>query len=363
MRDPIALPVAEVVARLHEFNTVIDARSPSEHADDHLPGAVNAPVLDDAQRALVGTVNAEQGAFEAKRLGAAIVSRNIGGLLERLFSNRDRHWRPLVYCWRGGNRSGSLATVLARIGWRTTVLEGGYKAFRRQVIADLDARPAALRFVVVGGRTGSAKSRLLERLAAHGEQVLDLEALARHRGSVLGGLPDAPQPSQKRFETLLWDRLRGLDPGRPVFVESESRKVGRVQVPEALIRGIRASQVAVVQADVAVRARFLLAEYEHFRRDVPGLLALLDCLVALHGAERVAQWKALAGGDRWPELVERLLVEHYDPSYDRSMRRNFGQLAQAPVIRLEGTDDAALERAARALAALGAPPTGAPAPG
>jgi tRNA 2-selenouridine synthase len=354
MKDPIALPVTEVVARLREFNTIVDARSPSEYADDHLPGAVSAPVLDDAQRALVGTVNAAQGAFEAKRLGAAIVSRNVGELIDRLFATRDRHWRPLVYCWRGGNRSGALATVLARIGWRTTVIEGGYKAFRRKVIADLALMPAGLRFVVVGGRTGSAKSRLLERLAARGEQVLDLEALACHRGSVLGGLPDAPQPSQKRFETLLWDRLREADPLRPVFVESESRKVGRVQVPEALIHAIRASSVAIVQADVGVRARFLLAEYEHFRHDVPGLLALLDCLVPLHGSVRVAQWKALVTADRWLELVERLLVDHYDPSYDRSMRRNFGQLARAGSVRLDSTDEAALERGAEALVAFGA---------
>ncbi len=354
MKDPIALPVADVVSRLREFNTVVDARSPSEFADDHLPGAISAPVLDDAQRAIVGTVNAERGAFEAKRLGAAIVSRNIGELIDRLFADRDRHWRPLVYCWRGGNRSGSLATVFARIGWRTAVIEGGYKAFRRQVIAELEAQPAALRFVVVGGRTGSAKSRLLERLADRGAQVVDLEALASHRGSVLGGLPGALQPSQKRFETMLWNRLRELDPARPVFVESESRKVGRVQVPEALIHAIRASRVAIVEAGVDARARFLLDEYEHFRADVPGLLALLDCLVPLHGAERISEWKALVEADRWLELVERLLVEHYDPSYDRSMRRNFGRLSEAPVVRLEGTEDAALDRAAVALEAIGA---------
>lgn len=354
MKDPIALPVAEVVAHLRDFNTLVDARSPAEYAEDHLPGAISAPVLDDAERALVGTLNAERGAFEAKRLGAAIVSRNIGGLIERLFAERDRHWRPLVYCWRGGNRSGSLATVLARIGWRTHVIEGGYKAFRRHVIDDLAAIPATLRFVVVGGRTGSAKSRLLERLATQGEQVLDLEALASHRGSVLGGLPGAPQPSQKHFETQIWDRLRAADMSRPVFVESESRKVGRVQVPEALILAIRGSRVAVVDADVDVRSRFLLAEYEHFRQDVPALLALLEHLVPLHGAERIREWKGLVASDHWLELVERLLVEHYDPSYDRSMKRNFGRLDEAPRVRLEGTDDAALERGAQALARLGA---------
>jgi tRNA 2-selenouridine synthase len=354
MKDPIALPVDQVVARWREFNTVIDARSPSEFAEDRLPGAISAPVLDDAERARVGTVNAEVGAFEAKRLGAALVSRNIGDLIERLFADRDRHWRPLVYCWRGGNRSGSLATVFARIGWRTTVLEGGYKAFRRHVIASLACLPAQRRFVVIGGRTGSAKSRLLERLAARGEQVLDLEELASHRGSVLGGLPGTPQPTQKHFETSIWTRLRETDPDRPVFVESESRKVGGVQVPEALIEAIRGSRVALIDAPVPVRSRFLLAEYEHFRMDVAGLTALLDRLAALHGHERIGEWKTLVEQDRWLELVDRLLREHYDPSYDRSMKRNFARLADAPVVRLDGTDDESLERAADALTAVAA---------
>ena len=349
MKDPIALPIGDVVARLHEFNTLVDARSPSEYAEDHLPGAVSAPVLDDEQRARVGIASKQLGAFEAKRLGAPIVARNIAALIEQRFARYGRDWRPLVYCWRGGNRSGALATVLARIGWRTALIEGGYKAFRRQVIDDLALMPATLRFVVVGGRTGSAKSRLLERLDALGEQVLDLEALACHRGSVLGGLPEAPQPGQRRFETLLWTRLRALDPSRPVFVESESRKVGQVQVPEALIGAMRASQVAIVQAATDVRGRFLLAEYRHFREDIPGLLALLDKLVALHGETRVAEWKALVETDRWPELVERLLLEHYDPSYDRSMKRNFARLSEAPAVRLDGTDAKALDAAARAL--------------
>ena len=349
MKDPVAMPIDEVVTRLAEFNTVVDARSPSEFAEDHLPGATNVPVLDDAERARVGTANATLGAFEAKRLGAPIVARNVADAIDRLFADRDRHWRPLVYCWRGGNRSGALATVLARIGWRTTVLEGGYRAYRRHVVDALAVLPGTRRFVVIGGRTGSAKSRLLERLAASGEQVLDLEALASHRGSVLGGLPGAPQPSQKRFESLVWERLRAFDAARPVFVESESRKVGRCQVPEALIVAMRASAVCVVEADTEVRARFLLDEYDHFRADVPGLSALLDCLVPLHGAARVAGWKALAAAGRWPELVERLLVEHYDPSYDRSMRRNFGRLADAQRVRLSGTDDAALDAAVHAL--------------
>ena len=352
MKEPNVLSINEVVSRIAEFNSIIDARSPSEFAEDHLPGAISAPVLNDAQRAEVGTLHARVGAFEAKRLGAALVSHNIGDILQSQFANQPRDWKPLVYCWRGGNRSGALATVMARIGWRTTVIEGGYKAYRRKVIEELQSMAPNLNLIVVGGRTGSAKSRLLERLAAQGEQVLDLERLACHRGSVLGAWPESAQPAQRRFESLVWDALRQFTCSRPIFVESESRKIGQCQVPEPLIHAIRASNVIIAEADRAVRSQFLLDEYHHFRTDVPGLHALLDKLVVMHGAKRVADWKQLIGEDRWLELVDSLLGEHYDPSYDRSMKRNFSRLEQAPVVTLRDTDDTALQQAVDALVVL-----------
>jgi tRNA 2-selenouridine synthase len=351
MKEPAVLPIVEVLARRGEFDTLIDARSPAEFAADHLPGAISAPVLDDAERARVGTLY-KASSFQAKRLGAAIVARNIADLIEHRFADRDRTWRPLVYCWRGGNRSGSLATVLASIGWHTTVLEGGYRAFRRQVVAELDVLPTRLRFRVIAGRTGSAKSRLLERLQARGEQVLDLEALACHRGSVLGGLPDAPQPGQKRFETLVWSALRGFDTGRTVFVESESRKVGRCQVPGALIAAMRSSRCVRIEAGVGARAAFLLDEYRHFRQDVPQLLRQIQRLLPLHGAQRIGAWTALIETDCWQQLVEQLLREHYDPTYDRSMARNYGSVDQSPTITLARIDDASLEAAAEQVAAV-----------
>ncbi len=350
MREPTPISVAQALADWERFDTVVDARSPAEFAGDHLPGAVSAPVLDDAQRAAIGTLYKQRGAFEAKRAGAAIVARNVGTLIGTLFATRDKAWRPLVYCWRGGNRSAALATVMAAVGWRTSVLEGGYQAFRRHVIDDLAARAPRHRFVVLAGRTGTAKSRLLQQLAARGEQVLDLEALACHRGSVLGGMPDAPQPGQKRFETLLWSALRAFDVQRVVFVESESRKVGQCQVPEGLIGAVRAAHCIRIEAPIDVRSRFLLEEYRHFRDDVAHLRGLLGRLVPLHGRERVAQWQALAESGHWLALIERLLAEHYDPSYDRSMRRNYGAIGDAPSVDLPATDEAALQAAAAEIA-------------
>src|SRR5512143_247284 len=227
------------VAAIKDHPERIDVRTPSEFADDHIPGAQNCPVLDDDERARIGTMHAQVSAFDARRAGAAIVARHIADMLETRFAGKPKDWSPLVYCWRGGKRSSSLAHVLAEIGWRAVQLDGGYRAYRRYVMAALAALPARLRFVVLCGLTGSGKSRLLASLAAEGAQTLDLEALAKHRGSLLGDFPDEGQPSQKWFESQIVDALARLDPARPVYVESESKKIGSVQVPEALLTAIR----------------------------------------------------------------------------------------------------------------------------
>lgn len=359
MKDPIVIPIDEAVAGLDRFDTIVDARSPSEFADDHLPGAINAPVLDDAERALVGTIYKQQSSFEARRVGAAIVARNIGALIERLFADRPRDWRPLVYCWRGGNRSGALATVLARVGWRTAVLDGGYRAFRRRVLADLERWPAGMRLHVLAGRTGTGKSLILQQLARAGAQVLDLEAIACHRGSVLGLLPESQQPSQKAFETGIWDALRRIDFGRPVFVESESRRVGRCHVPDALIAAMRAAPCTRIEATIPVRAALLLREYRHFTTDRALLFERLDRLGALHGHRQVDAWKEMATAGQWEAFVESMLAVHYDPAYDRSMKRNYLRIDEAAAIGLQGADETAVRDAARRIAGAisDSPPT------
>src|SRR6266849_5062425 len=301
-----------------EFDSVIDARTPSEYAEDHVPGAISAPVLDDAERASVGTLYKQVSPFEAKKLGASLIAKNVALYIQKLFADRPSNWRPLVYCWRGGKRSAAMAHILREIGWDAQTLPGGYKAYRRWVVEQLEKKPAGLDFCVIHGPTGSGKSRLLSSLRRAGAQVLDLEDLAAHRGSVLGGLPDRPQPSQKMFESLLLKEMSALDAARPVFVEGESKKIGQLQVPEALIARMRSSRCLLLETDLETRVTLLLDEYRHFLEDRPALDAQLDCLVALHGRERVAEWKALAARGAWREFVARLLVEHYDPAYRRS---------------------------------------------
>src|SRR5258706_1874449 len=333
------------------FDAVIDARTPAEFAEDHIPGAISAPVLSDTERAEVGTLYKQVSAFEAKKVGAELVARNVAGHIKILFSDKPKTWHPLVYCWRGGKRSGAMAHILREIGWDAQTLPDGYKAYRKWVVQQLETLPQQFDFQVVHGPTGSGKSRLLAALARSGAQVLDLETLAAHRGSVLGGLPDRPQPSQKMFESCLLKELSTLEKEKPVFVEGESKKIGQLQVPEALMARMRASPCLRIETDTETRVTLLLQEYEFFLNNQENLYQQLDCLVSLHGREKVAGWKALAERGAWHEFVARLLAEHYDPAYRRSSHKNFVRLADARAVRIASADAAAFSRAAPSLLA------------
>ncbi|MDL2355866.1 MAG: tRNA 2-selenouridine(34) synthase MnmH [Pseudomonadota bacterium] len=354
MKYPALLNFSDVLPMLGQFDAIIDARSESEFALDHIPGAINCPVLNDAERIRVGTMYKQVNAFEAKKVGAALVSRNIARHIEQLWIDQPRDWKPLIYCWRGGNRSGALAHVLAKIGWPAIQLDGGYKDYRAHVSLALSA-PPPLAFQVICGTTGSGKSRLLEVLDAIGAQVLDLEQLAAHRGSVLGGLPSQPQPSQKMFETMVWDKLRHFDPARPVFVESESKKVGNLRVPDAVMEQMRLSPCISLALSRPNRVRLLMEDYHHFTADPTTLNAQLECLVKLHGRARISAWHAMANQGQMPQLVDELLVDHYDPAYIRSIDRNFALFGDARVLELADIGAADFLAAAHYLHAQAAP--------
>ena len=343
MKHPPRLSLPAEEATFQAFDTVIDTRSPAEFAEDHVPGAVSCPVLDDEERARVGTIYKQVSPFEAKKIGAALVARNIAGHIETLFTEKTKTWKPLVYCWRGGKRSGAMAHVLREVGWEARTLEGGYKAYRRYVVEALAALPPKLSFKVIHGVTGSGKSRVLRALQAAGDQVLDLEDLAAHRGSVLGNLPGQPQPSQKMFESLLLKSLLALDSAKEIYVEGESRKIGQLQIPEALIERMRASECVLLEASLETRVALLLDEYRHFFTDLAALGAQLDCLIGLHGREKVGEWKALAAAGEWKSLVARLLEDHYDAAYRRSAANNFPRLADARVYPLESAGQTAFD--------------------
>ena len=341
--------MSATVAELPAFDEIIDARSPGEFAEDRIPGAINLPVLDDAERERVGTLYKQVSSFEAKKVGAALVSRNIARHLETWFAGKDKGYRPLIYCWRGGGRSGSLSHVLQKIGFDAVQLDGGYKAYRRHVIRELAELPARLDFRVVCGPTGSGKTRLLQALADAGAQALDLEALAAHRGSLLGALPDQVQPPQKSFESAVWHALARIDTGRPVYVESESKKIGTLRVPDALIAAMRGSPCVRLAVPLAARVRLLTEEYAHFLADPELINARLAHLVALRGRDTVAAWQAMSSAGKWDDLVAALLEQHYDPAYHHSLASNYAPGPADRSFRADTLSDAALAQLARAI--------------
>lgn len=336
-------------ATLAGFDAVIDVRSPSEFALDHVGGAENLPVLDDAERAEVGTIYVQTSRFEARRLGAAYVARNIARHLESALTGRPQDFKPLIYCWRGGQRSHAMATILSQVGWRTGVLIGGYKTFRRMVQHRLHETAPDFRLVLLDGHTGTAKTEILGRLAAHGVQTLDLEGLADHRGSIFGALPGRPQPSQKLFESRLLSALDELDPARPIVAEAESAKIGDRVIPPLVWQAMQAAPRIEITAPPLARARYLAHAYADAAADLPTLEALLDRLPSNPGRQRVAEWLALAAAGDLEALAGELIAHHYDPAYERSARRmDRERLALVSVDDLDGSSQ---DRAARAISA------------
>ncbi len=334
---------------LSRFDAIIDVRSPSEYAADRLPGAINLAVLDDAERAEVGTIYKQESRFKARRIGAAYVARNVARHLQTALADRPSKFHPLIYCWRGGMRSNAMATILSQVGWRCGVLQGGYKTWRRAVTADLRDSEAPLPVVLLDGQTGVAKSDILRAAERQGVQILDLEALARHRGSVFGGYDDDPQPEQKYFETLIYDKLRRLDPEKPILVEAESNRIGRCEVPKRLWTAMQSAPRIALEAPIEARADYLLTAYPDITGDRNAALDAIARLTPFHAKETVTDWRKLAETGAWRALAADLMHAHYDPAYERSRRRGrFGRpLAR---FRLDTLDSATFERVAKEIA-------------
>jgi tRNA 2-selenouridine synthase len=323
---------------IHDFDAWIDARTPTEFAYDHLPGAINLPVLSDSERHDVGLRYA-QSPFLGRQRGAILIARNIAHHLEATLSIHPASWKPLVYCWRGGKRSGAFTHILRQIGWQAGQLQGGYKAFRRLVIDINNTLPTTIKWLVIGGATGCRKTAMLREIAKLGGQILDLEALAEHKGSVLGGFSsEGKQPSQPQFENRLAEALKSYDPSRVVFVEAESRRIGQCHLPTALILAIRNSPIIPIQAERSTRVQALLEDYADKAALPAWLIDRLHHLRQYHSATRLAQWHQLIETQQWAELVEALIVQHYDPAYEKSALKNYGQ-RQHPPCHLTHADD------------------------
>jgi tRNA 2-selenouridine synthase len=315
---PVTLTSLADIATLG-FDEIIDVRSPSEYAEDHVPGAISLPALDDAERARVGTIYKQESPFTARKVGGALVAQNAARHLHGPLADRDGAWKPLVYCWRGGQRSGSFASILTQIGWRADVLAGGYKTYRALVVKQVYDTEVPSPVIVLDGNTGAAKTAVLARLAGLGHQVIDLEGLANHRGSLFGAM--GPQPAQKAFETALAFALARLDPARPVVVEAESSKVGECRVPPRLWVAMTKAPRIVLDVPRVARAAYLTEAYADLVADPARTRAVVDQLRAAHPAERIDAWQALVAAGQWQALADDLMLHHYDPRYAKHRAR------------------------------------------
>lgn len=339
----------------HTFDTIIDARSPAEFELDHIPGALNCPVLDNEERRIVGTLYKQVGAFEARRIGGAMVAANLARYLRGVFAERPSNWKPLIYCWRGGMRSGAMTTWLRMVGWDAQQLAGGYKAWRRHVIDTVTTHAPILPLVVICGATGSGKTRILQALAAQGEQTLDLEALARHKGSLLGAIPSVQQPSQIAFETSIAAVIEKIDLSRPLFVEGEGARIGRLNVPVPLVERMRASPCVEIMVSLPARLAFLLRDYAYLGDRPEWLAGQLALLKPLHGKETIAAWQSMARLGNLSDLFGELTTRHYDPAYSRSQRKHFYDWANRRIITVDGLSEESVETLARHVVATSVP--------
>jgi tRNA 2-selenouridine synthase len=337
-------------AALAGFDVIVDARSPSEFAEDHVPGAVNLPVLTDAERREVGTIYVQESRFRARRVGGAYVARNVAGYLQTAMAEWPASFQPLVYCWRGGMRSNSMAVILALVGWRTSVLAGGYRTYRRRVVERLYDGEPLRKVVLLDGHTGSGKTEVLQRLGEHGVQTLDLEGLAEHRGSLLGAMPGRPQPSQKLFESRLLAAIERLDPERPVVIEAESSKVGERMLPPVVWSAMTLAPRIELWAPAPERARYLAGAYAELGEDTEALIGLLSRLPDRPGRKRLETWTALAYAGALEELAAALMEAHYDPAYRRSSR--WPERRALGAVHLDRLDAEGFARAAQQVAEI-----------
>lgn len=338
---------------LSEFSEIIDVRSPAEFAEDHIPGAINLPVLNDEERQTVGALH-KSNPFAARRLGAGMISAHAACHLTGHFTNKGKTYTPLINCWRGGMRSNSLAHILRSVGWRARVLEGGYKAFRKFSTADLERlfTHPGLKLSVLAGPTGVAKTRLLHTLKHRGAQVLDLEGLANHRGSILGLAPNTSQPSQKHFETLLWKTMKQFDPSQPIFTEAESNRIGSLHCPPPLWQKLGQGHVIRVELPLDQRAAFLLDDYPHFTDEPAHLKELLVRLTKLRGHSQIQEWIDQIDAEQWSEFVASILKNHYDLVYRLAGDKKSNYQPATDSIKLMDYSPDSLDRAATQLLAL-----------
>ena len=329
-----SISIVSLLERKEQFHDIVDVRTPDEFLIDHIPGSINLPVLSSEERAVVGTLY-KKDSFEGKKLGASLISKNIASHLKEFFKDKDRSHRPVVYCQRGGERSKSLATVLSRIGMKPLVIDGGYKAYRRHIVRSIDELVSKVSFRVLCGLTGCGKTKILKHLSSLGCQVINLEELASHCGSLLGANPNVTQPSQTLFESKIFFSLEKITPEKIVYVESESKKIGDRHIPNSIISNMRNSHCVWIESSMENRVELLLKDYNFFTKDVSKLQEIMKKFSSYIGKKEYATINDALTNEKWESFVTALLKNHYDPLYEKSINKNFPLIRESKRVKLE----------------------------
>ncbi|MDX9782184.1 MAG: tRNA 2-selenouridine(34) synthase MnmH [Bacteroidales bacterium] len=321
---------AEEFIKKAETIPLLDVRSPGEYAQAHIPGALSLPLFNDEERAKVGTLYKQQGKIISVQKGLEIVGPKLKGFTK--YALKLDSPEILIHCWRGGMRSSSMAWLMETVGLKVFLLEGGYKAYRRLV---LDSFEKPLKIILLGGYTGSGKTEILQQLREAGEQILDLEGLANHKGSAFGALGQPVQPSTEQFENFLYKQICELDLKRPVWVEDESRNVGKVFLPQAFWERMRNSPLVRIDTPYEIRLARLMRDYACF--EIEGLASSIKRIEKRLGFDKCKRaLDACNSGDR--ELAARICLDYYDAAYGNQLDTRFGDRGKLPSVVMDSLE-------------------------
>lgn len=309
------IQIEEFIA-LSKSIPVMDVRSPSEFNQGHIPGALNIPLFDDEERRVVGTTYKQINRESAMYRGLEFAGAKLASLAREGVRATGREKKLLIHCWRGGMRSASMAWLFETMGIRCILLEGGYKSYRRYIHSLM---AGSLNLRVIGGKTGSGKTEILLQLKAMGEQIIDLEDLAHHKGSAFGALGEPDQPTTEQFENNLGRMITDLDPGKITWVEDESRNIGKCVIPGDLYEQMRLSETLFLDIPRESRARYLVGQYADHEKE-----ALKACIERIHrklGGDRAKEaMQAVDAGDFYHTAM--ITLHYYDKAYMHSLEKN-----------------------------------------
>jgi len=303
--------------KIHGENILIDVRSPYEYKNATIPGAINIPIFNDEERKTIGTIYVQESVEKAKRIGIGVASKKLPDIYDKVANLNKEYDHLIFFCAKGGFRSTSVASLFSSIGINAFKIDGGYKKYRKYINNALPKTVENIKFVVLYGNTGTGKTHILEEIEKMGPDILDLEACANHRGSLLGSVGLGEQNSQKQFESLLYESLKNRK-SNLVFVEGESKRIGKVIIPNYIYNAMNNGIHIKIEANMEYRVNNIMKDYVHETDDE--LISSLNLLRKYMGNRKIDNYIDLINENKYEEVIEELMVKYYDPRYENNNR-------------------------------------------